>query len=101
MGAEGLLSEQTLLYASFQKLMETMKYKTETPKQAARTEAQTERTPGGAAGWLDSAVFGSLKRHGSEEQMETCAVLREALWPVRPAPWNRLVLSRNLSPGEE
>jgi hypothetical protein len=79
MGANGMLSEQPRLYAPFQKLIDTMKYKPETPEQAAaRTEAQTERTRKNAAGWLDSAVLGSLKRHGSEEQMETYAVLKEA-----------------------
>ncbi|WP_373218604.1 LPD1 domain-containing protein [Ruminococcus sp. 5_1_39BFAA] len=79
MGAKGMLSEQPRLYAQFQKLIEAMKYKPETPEQAAkRTEAQTERTRKNAASWLDSAVLGSLKRHGNEEQMETYAVLREA-----------------------
>ena len=79
MGAKGFLSEQPRLYAPFQKLIETMKYKPETPEQAAkRTEAQAERTRKNAASWLDSAVLGSLKRYGNEEQMETYAVLREA-----------------------
>ena len=79
MGANGMLSEQPRLYAPFQKLIDTMKYKLETPEQAAaRTEAQTERTRKNAAGWLDSAVLGSLKRHGNEEQMETYAVLKES-----------------------
>ena len=79
MGAKGFLSEQPRLYPLFQKLIDTMKYKPETPEQAAkRTEAQSERTLKNAASWLDSAVLGSLKRYGNEEQMETYAVLREA-----------------------
>lgn len=79
MGAKGMLSEQPRLYPLFQKLIDTMKYKPETPEQAAkRTEAQSERTRKNAASWLDSAVLGSLKRYGNEEQMETYAVLREA-----------------------
>ena len=79
MGAKGMLSEQPRLYAPFQKLIETMKYKPETPEQAAaRTKAQTERTRKNAASWLDSAVLGSLKRNGNETQMETYAALREA-----------------------
>ena len=79
MGANGMLSEQPRLYAPFQKLIDTMKYKPETPEQAAaRTKAQTERTRKNAAGWLDSAVLGSLKRHGNEEQMKTYAVLKES-----------------------
>ena len=79
MGAKGMLSEQPRLYAPFQKLIDTMKYKPETPEQAAkRTEAQTERTRKNAAGWLDSAVLGSLKRYGNEQQMEAYASLKEA-----------------------
>ena len=76
MGAKGFLSEQPRLYPLFQKLIDTMKYKPETA--AKRTEAQSERTRKNAASWLDSAVLGSLKRYGNEEQMETYAVLREA-----------------------
>ena len=35
MGVKGMLSEQPHLYAPFQKLIEAMKYKPETPEQAA------------------------------------------------------------------
>ena len=55
-----MLSEQPRLYAPFQKLIDTMKYKPETPEQAAkRTEAQTERTRkkcGKLAGFLGSCL---------------------------------------------
>ena len=79
MGANGMLSEQPRLYAPFKKLVETMKYKPETQEQAEkRTEAQNSQRRQNAASWLDSAVLGSLKRYGNEEQMETYAVLREA-----------------------
>ena len=79
MGAKGFLSEQPRRYPLFQKLIDTMKYKSETPEQAAaRTKAQTERTRKNAASWLDLAMLGSLKRYGNEAQMETYAVLREA-----------------------
>ena len=85
MGAKGMLSEQPRLYAPFQKLIDTMKYKPETPEQAAkRTEAQTERTRKNAASWLDSSVLSSLKLYGNEEQMETYAVLREAFLSGEP-----------------
>ena len=74
-----MLSEQPKLYAPFQKLIETMKYKLETPEQAAaRTAAQAERTRKNAASWLDSSMLASLKRYGNEEHMETYTVLREA-----------------------
>ena len=85
MGTKGMLSEQPRLYAPFQKLIDTMKYKPETPEQAAkRTEAQTERTRKNAASWLDSSVLASLKRYGNKEQMETYAVLREAFLSGEP-----------------
>ena len=85
MGAKSFLSEQPRRYPLFQKLIDTMKYKSETPEQAAaRTKAQTERTRKNAASWLDSAVLGSLKRYGNEAQMETYAVLREAFLEGEP-----------------
>ena len=79
MGAKGFLSEQSRLYEPFKKLIETMKYKPETPEQAAaRTEAQAERIRKNAAGWLDSAVLAPLKRAANDEMhMEAYAVLRE------------------------
>lgn len=78
-GAREMLSEQPKLYAPFQKLIETMKYKPETPEQAAaRTAAQAERTRKNAASWLDSSMLAPLKRYGNEEHMETYTVLREA-----------------------
>lgn len=78
-GAKGMLSEQPALYTPFKKLIDTMKYKPETPEQAAaRAQAQMERTRKNAASWLDSAVLGPLKQHGSEGQMEAYAALKEA-----------------------
>ena len=79
MGAKGFLSEHSHLYEPFKKLIETMKYKPETPEQAAaRTEAQVERTRKNAASWLDSAVLAPLKRVANDEMhMEAYAVLRE------------------------
>lgn len=71
MGAKGMLSEQPCRYPLFQKLIDTMKYKPETPEQAAkRTEAQNSRTKKNAESWLDSAALGSLKRHGDESTLE-------------------------------
>lgn len=79
MGANGFLSEQPRRYALFQKLIDTMKFKPETPEQAAaRTDAQADRTRKNAAGWLDSAVLGALRRSGNEEHLERYAVLKEA-----------------------
>ena len=79
MGAKGMLSEQPRLYPLFQKLIDTLKYKPETPEQAAkRTEAQNSRTKKNAASWLDSAVLGSLKRYGNESTLEQYVALKDA-----------------------
>ena len=88
MGAKGMLSEQPRLYAPFKKLVETMKYKPETQKQAEkRTEVQNSQRRKNAASWLDSAVLISLKRYGNEEQMETYAVLWNRSMPLKsPSP---------------
>ena len=77
MGAKGFLSEQSRLYEPFKKLIETMKYKPETPEQAAaRTEAQAERIRKNAASWLDSAVLAPLKRAANDEMhMATISLL--------------------------
>ena len=78
MGAKGMLSEQPRLYAPFQKLIETIKYKTASPEQsAALNQAQKERTRQNAARWLDSLVLNSLKQYGTEEQIKTYAGLKE------------------------
>ncbi|MDE6993895.1 MAG: hypothetical protein K2P41_05660 [Lachnospiraceae bacterium] len=79
MGAKGMLSEQPRLYAPFQKLIDTMKYKQATPEQsAALARAQLERSRQNASRWLDSLALGPIKQHGSEEQIETYAGLKEA-----------------------
>lgn len=79
MGAEGMLSEQPRLYPPFQKLIDTMKYKPETPEQAAeRAGAQNDRTRRNAESWLDSAVLGTLKRYGDESTLEQYASLKAA-----------------------
>ncbi len=79
MGAKGMLSEQPRLYAPFQKLIDTIKYKPETPEQAAaRTRAQGEQVRKNAAGLMDAVVLGSLQQHGSREPIKAYAALREA-----------------------
>ena len=91
MGADGFLSEQPHRYALFQKLIDTMKFKPETPEQAAaRTEVQADRTRKNAASWLDSAVLGSLKRNGNEEHLERYAVLKEAFLSGEPGTVEQL-----------
>ncbi len=78
-GARGMLSEQPRLYAPFEKLINTMKYKPETPEQAAtREKNQSERIRKNAESWLEFAMLAPLKRQGTEEQMAAYAALRES-----------------------
>lgn len=63
MGAKGFLSDSPRVYPPFQKLIDTIKYKSETPKQAAaRAVKQAEISRKGAASWLDSAMGYSVRR---------------------------------------
>ncbi|MGN0544139.1 MAG: LPD1 domain-containing protein [Acutalibacteraceae bacterium] len=85
MGAKDFLSEQPRRYPLFQKLIDTMKYKAETPEQAAkRTELQDARTRRNAESWLDSAVLGSVKYHGNESDMAQYMALKEAFLAGEP-----------------
>lgn len=79
MGAKGMLSEKPRLYAPFQKLIDTMKYKPASPEQnAAIANTRTERTRQNAAQWLDSLVLNSLNQYGGEEHTEKYTALKEA-----------------------
>lgn len=85
MGAEGFLSEHPSKYPLFQKLINTMKYKQETPEHAAeRTDAQISQTRKSAAAWLDSAILGSLKRAENAEYLERYAVMKELFLSGEP-----------------
>ena len=85
MGAEGMLSEKPRLYAPFQKLIDTIKYKPETAEQAEkRMEVQNSRMKKNAESWLDSAVLGSLKRCGDESALEQYASLKAAFLSGEP-----------------
>ncbi len=90
MGAKGFLSEQSRLYEPFKKLIETMKYKPETPEQAAaRAEAQVERTRKNAASWLDSAVLPRL--NGWQTTRRTWRLIRSFgrnFFQASPDLWN-------------
>lgn len=78
MGADGMLSERTRLYVPFKKLVDTMKYKPETPEQTeSRIKVQTERMRKNASDSMDYAVLEPIKRHGNEEQLKTYMELRE------------------------
>lgn len=78
MGTDGMLSERTYLYAPFKKLVDSMKYKLETPEQtAARIAAQTERILKNAVSSIDYAASASIERYGNEDQRKAYMELRE------------------------
>lgn len=67
MGVKGYLSEHPRTYPLFQKLIDTMKYKPQTPEQAAEAmEKSNERLRKNAASWIDSAVLPAVRRYGNE-----------------------------------
>lgn len=91
MGAKGMLSEQPRLYPLFQKLIDTMKYKPETPEQAAkRTEEQRDQTRKNAERFLDFAVLGALNRCGDEDALKQYAVLKEAFLSGETGSTNKI-----------
>lgn len=71
LGVKGLLSENANKHPLFKKLIDTIKYKLETPEQAAeRFESRNIQTKKNAGSWLDSAMLPSLKRKGTDEDLE-------------------------------
>lgn len=79
LGAKGFLSENPRKHPMIFKLMDTIKYKSETPEQATqRTENQDARTRRNAEGWLDSIVLSSIKGKGGEKELERYSELKAA-----------------------
>lgn len=79
MGAKGFLSENPRLYPPFQKLIDTIKYKPETPEQATkRTQMQKEKMRRNAELSLDSSVSYYIKRYGNEWEQNKYATLKTA-----------------------
>ncbi|NMA24653.1 MAG: hypothetical protein GX936_03190, partial [Clostridiales bacterium] len=77
--AKGFLSENPRKHPLFQKLIDTIKYKPESPEQAAkRTEAQDARTRRNAESWLDSLVLSHLKGKGSDKDLAQYETLKAA-----------------------
>lgn len=91
MGAKGYLSDQPHLYPPFQKLIDTIKYKQETPEQAAkRAELQDARTRKNAEGWLDSAMLSSLRYKGGEAALAEYAALKSDFLAGKPGTLDKL-----------
>jgi hypothetical protein len=72
-----MLSEKPHKRPSFAKLIDTIKYKPETPEQAAaRAEAADARTTRSAESWLDSVMLQSIERTGEKIIMEDYKTLK-------------------------
>ncbi len=77
MGVKGMLSEHPRTYPLMAALIDKMKYKPESPEQAAeRTDHQRERMRRTAESWLDSFVLPSVKRYGDEHAVSKYAELK-------------------------
>lgn len=91
MGINNLLSENPGRYPLFAKLVETMKYKPETPEQAVmRSEKQNARTRHNAESWLDSIILSSLKRAGDEKALSEYARLKMSFLSGEPGTLGKL-----------
>ena len=78
-GANGLLSENIHKSPMMKKLVDTIKYKPESPEQAAQRAAKQDATTHKAAGrWLDEAVLYSLQRSGNEQALSSYETLKAA-----------------------
>lgn len=79
MGADGMLSENPHKHPLMAKLIDTIKYKPETPEQAAaRAGAQDARTVRNAESWLKSEVLPSLNRISDEKALAEYEKLKTA-----------------------
>jgi len=79
MGAGGMLSENPHKHPLMAKLIDTIKYKPETPEQAAaRASTQDARTLRNAEGWLKNAMLPALNRSGDEKALAEYERLKTA-----------------------
>jgi len=82
------LSEHPKAHPLMQKLLDTIRYKLETPEQAAeKRAAEDARIRRNGESWLNSTVMQTLQRHG-DTAMEAYASTREAFLRGRPEAWN-------------
>jgi hypothetical protein len=79
MGVKGYMSDNERRHPLFRKLLETIKYKPQTPEQAAAAaEAFADRTKRNAESWLRAEVLPGIKRSGSEKDMKEYEALKDA-----------------------
>lgn len=88
-GAVKYLSENPRGYPLMQKLIDTIKYKKETPEQAAQNQAaQDSRLRGNAESWLDSTMLSSLAKN--EDAMAKYQQLKTAFLSGEPDALDKL-----------
>jgi len=99
MDAGGMLSENPQKHPLMAKLIDTMKYKPETPEQAAaRAGAQDARTVKNAESWLKSEVLPSLTRSGDEKALAEYEKLKTAFLSGEPGSVDKLnVLKKSVT----
>jgi hypothetical protein len=91
MGAGGMLSEKPHKHPLMAKLIDTIKYKLETPEQAAaRAGAQDARTVKNAEGWLKNAMLPTLNRSGDEKALADYETLKTAFLRGEPGSVDKL-----------
>ncbi|MCP1109685.1 LPD1 domain-containing protein [Ohessyouella blattaphilus] len=91
LGAGGLLSENPRKHPLMAKLIDTIKYKPETPEQAAaRAGAQDARTRKNAEGWLQNAMLPALNRAGDDKALAEYEILKTAYLSGEPGSVDKL-----------
>lgn len=89
--AKGFLSENPRKHPLFQKLLDTIKYKPESPEQTAkRTETQDDRTRRNAESWLDHSVLPYLKGKAGDQELAQYETLKAAYLRGEPGSVDQL-----------
>lgn len=90
-GVKGFLLDNAHLYPPMKKLIDAMKFKTETPEQAAkRAEAQNARLTKQAEAWADSTMKYAVDRYGDEAVKEQYVFLKVAFVSGEPGSVDKL-----------
>lgn len=90
-GAKGFLSDQPNLYPPFKKLLEVIKYKPETPEQAAkRAESQESLTRKQVERAMDNLVLSPIKYKGDDKAQAEYAALKNDYFSGVPGAMDKL-----------
>jgi hypothetical protein len=79
MGVKGYISDSAHKHPLFKKLIDTIKFKPQTPEQAAASaEAFAEKTKRNAESWLRAEVLPYIKRSGNDKDLQEYEALKDA-----------------------